>query len=721
MPKNKPIEKIQFKLHPRVFSALGTELVTNDTVAIVELVKNSYDAFATRVDLRLKEDKSTGRQILEIEDNGTGMTREVIENAWCVVATPYRVNNFSATKGKKTRRVSGEKGLGRLSAARLGNRLELITRSENGRCWRINVNWGLLANASDLNDCQVEIEELSKDSYMSPHGTLLRISEIENSWTEDTQKNLAIQLGRLIYPFADINDFEIWLDAPGEGTRSTKIEPHKFLFQPPYAIKGKVDKRGMLHAEYQYIDNERRRENNIKLDIWKRMHPRSNIEKLKDFSKSSGPFDFEIRAWDLDADAVLDLSKRFEVSKKIIREDISAFKGVSVYRDGILVLPKSETRRDWLGLDLRRVSKVGSRFSTSQIVGYVAITAEQNPNIEDTSDRERLKETTASDDFIKLLKEIFEIFEKEREIDRRKYKPEPPLKDLFERLSYKSLIEEMRAKAKENVPLAEIIKFVEVQEAEYENNRKQLEKRILHYHYLASLGTIAGMLVHEVRNRSTSFSKLFETFGEFIRGESSKEKVERDINTAQKASQLLLQLANRFAPLANRNYRSGEKGSCLEEIIQDCINLREDELSSGKIRVSFESKLNGKTLVSMNEAELSTLILNLLDNAWYWLSTSKDIAERHILFEIRRKDTSKIFVGIHDNGPGINPEEKEEIFLPGVTRKPGGIGFGLTISAEIVSQHGGKLELLLPSKLGGASFVFELPPQVVKESKSIPK
>ncbi len=721
MQKNKPIEKIQFKLHPRIFSALGTELVTNDTVAIVELVKNSYDAFATRVDLRLKEDKSTGKQILEIEDNGTGMTREVIENAWCVVATPYRVNNFSTTKGKKTRRVSGEKGLGRLSAARLGNRLELITKSENSQCWRINVNWGLLANASDLNDCQVEIEELSENFYMSPHGTLLRISEIENSWTEDTQKNLAIQLGRLIYPFANINDFEIWIDAPGEGTRSTRIEPHKFLFQPPYAIKGKVDKKGMLHAEYQYIDNERRRNNNIKLDIWKRMHPRSNIEKLKDFSNSSGPFDFEIRAWDLDADSILDLSKRFEVSKKLIREDISAFRGVSVYRDGILVLPKSETRRDWLGLDLRRVSKVGSRFSTSQIVGYVAITAEQNPNIEDTSDRERLKETTASDDFIKLLKEIFEIFENEREIDRRKYKPEPPLKDLFERLSYKSLIEEMRARAKEKVPLAEIIKFVEAQEAEYDSNRKQLEKRILHYHYLASLGTIAGMLVHEVRNRSTSFSKLFETFGEFIRGKSSKEKVERDINTAQKASQLLLQLANRFAPLANRNYRSGEKGACLEEIIQDCLNLREDELSSGKVRVSFESKLNGKTLVSMNEAELSTLILNLLDNAWYWLSTSKDIVERHILFEIRRKDTNKIFVGIHDNGPGVNPEEQEEIFLPGVTRKPGGIGFGLTISSEIVSQHGGKLELLFPSKLGGASFVFELPPQVVKESKSIPK
>ena len=90
-----------------------------------------------------------------------------------------------------------------------------------------------------------------------------------------------------------------------------------------------------------------------------------------------GPFWFEIRAWDIGADDTREISERFTIQRSVIRRAIRAHKGISVYRDGVLVLPKSDNARDWLGLDLRRVGRVGPRLSTSQLVGYVSITADE--------------------------------------------------------------------------------------------------------------------------------------------------------------------------------------------------------------------------------------------------------------------------------------------------------------------------------------------------------
>ena len=78
------IEEVPMKFHPRAFSAFGADLVTNDCVAIAELVKNSYDAFANTVTVSVLPDS------IEIKDDGFGMTADVIREAWAVIATPYK-------------------------------------------------------------------------------------------------------------------------------------------------------------------------------------------------------------------------------------------------------------------------------------------------------------------------------------------------------------------------------------------------------------------------------------------------------------------------------------------------------------------------------------------------------------------------------------------------------------------------------------------------------
>ena len=199
-------ETLPFRIHPRAFKALGADLVTNDVVAIIELVKNAYDAYATRVDVRFGED-AAGKTFIEVQDDGSGMDRKVIEDAWSTVATPFRRDHpFASRSGRKNRRASGEKGLGRLSAARLGDELEMLTQARNQPCWRVRVNWTDLASAEDLQGCSASIS-LTDESPFAGSGTLIRILDIKTNWDDEKLADLKENLPRLCPPLKPPMDF----------------------------------------------------------------------------------------------------------------------------------------------------------------------------------------------------------------------------------------------------------------------------------------------------------------------------------------------------------------------------------------------------------------------------------------------------------------------------------------------------------------------------------
>src|ERR1700728_373578 len=382
-------ERIPFRMHPRVFAALGADLVTNDVVAVIELVKNSYDAMATRVDVIYGSDPKAG-PFLEISDNGLGMSRLVLETAWSVVATPYRTTHSVESRGKITRRTSGEKGLGRLSTARLGKRLQMYTKAAGDTCWLVEVDWSDLARQDSLDTCDATCKSVTGPNCpIASTGTRLRILNLETLWSEEQFEDLRENLSRLLAPFSDVEDFEIHLEVEGSGDLETKIGAPEFLAKPPYAIRGHVDAKGSVKGKYEYhpVIPAKARHEQVALS-WEDVREASEGELRERKSPSCGPFEFEIRAWDISSSDTEDLAHRFQIAKANVRKSIRAHKGISVYRDGILVLPKSEDARDWLGLDLRRFSRIGTRLSTSQIVGYVSISADNNTELEDSSNRE---------------------------------------------------------------------------------------------------------------------------------------------------------------------------------------------------------------------------------------------------------------------------------------------------------------------------------------------
>lgn len=688
-------------MHPRVFAALGSELVTNDVVAIIEIVKNSYDALATHVDVRIHPSENGEKGSIEVADNGTGMTREIIENVWCVVGTPYRLDRPVAKSGQTSRRVSGAKGLGRLSAARLGKRLELSTKSAKEPCWQVKVSWDELANADSLAGCTVDLRECPDESRIAHTGTVVRIYDLYSEWDEATLHGLQEQLSRLVSPFEKMADFKIRLSVPSEEIESVKIEPPSFLTHPPYLIKGYVDESGCVRGSYRYSGAQKKRSEKFKEQRWM-------PNEGEPTNPRCGPFDFEIRAWNMDSESMQEISKRFDVAKATIRRDIRNYRGVSVYRDGILMSPKSDAGREWLGLDLRRVSKVGTRMSTSQLVGYASITAFNNRELKDTSDRERLVDNAASRDFVKLLQSVIAILEDERNKDRDEARhTQAPFQDLFAQLSTRDLVESVNRFASHGGEASAVLPLVEEYSARVEDTVNRIERRLVYYSRLASLGVLSAMIVHEVRNHSTSIGGLTRELRKLIeKGDAVAIKIKDDLKIAEASLHALLRLADRFAPLASRTFRRRKRDSALEEIIEDTIASLEPEFESRKIAVEF--KPQSVTRVAVDPGELMPVIFNLLMNSIYWLGQMKNRRLIKIRLSQRRK-TSRVHVQIDDSGPGIRDGDEERIFWPGVTRKPEGIGMGLTVASEIVAQHGGRMHLVKPGFLGGASFGFDLP------------
>lgn len=689
-------------MHPRVFAALGADLVTNDIVAVIELVKNAYDAFATRVEVNFRR-TTQGALYLEILDNGHGMSREIVQEVFCVVATPYRVENPEAVQGQKTRRSSGAKGLGRLSAARLGGRLEITTRAKGRDAVKFKIDWTGFAARNQLSDCTVEVQEVPGKGV--PFGTTLRIYDLKSDWDHEDIDELQDALSRLLSPFSSPSDFAIFLKPPDEldlGER-VQVKVPKFLARPKYAIRGTVDESGTLHAKYEYspFDNKAPHSAVYKA-TWEQLTNTSSALKRRKLPPEFGPFEFEVRAWDIGRDDTAEIANSFNVPKSSVRKAIRAHKGLSLYRDGILVLPKSEDSRDWLGLDLRRVSRVGSRLSTSQIIGSISISADLNPKLEDTSSREDLARNVAVTQFYETLRLIVSVLESFREDDR--VKPSPKMEDLFNSISADELIDEMEELAERGASAEEALTLARKHGKNLEKTAGQIRSKFTYYSRLATIGTIAHMLVHEIRNRTTAIGNTLRYFQKTY--EFEEELTVKKIASAESAVVALEGLASRFLPLASLGFRRRNRNSMVEERIAECVAILAGELRSAKIEVEFRSK--SETHVAVDPGELDAILLNLFSNSIYWLGAIA--SDRKIKIQTRsKKHDSRVLVEVHDNGPGVSDDDAERIFRPGVTRKPGGVGMGLTVASEVVSEYGGKIFLEQPGRLGGATFAFDLP------------
>ena len=258
--------------------------------------------------------------------------------------------------------------------------------------------------------------------------------------------------------------------------------------------------------------------------------------------------------------------------------------------------------------------------------------------------------------------------------------------------------------ASEGAKGSEFIPVIKSYSSSFEIAKKTIQERFAYYSRLATVGTIAQMIVHEIRNRTTSFGAFLELmmsrFGPF-----KEKELLTAFTRARDSIQSLEKLSDTFAPLASRGFRRRRKEAILEERINSCISLQEGEIKRKNISCKVPA---GSTFVAVDPGELDAIIINLTSNAIYWLGQVEH--QRQLSFSIKHvSDGNRIQVQVIDNGPGIDDDIIEKIFWPGVTRKPGGIGMGLTVASELVAEYGGKLGVRVRDRDTGAKFFFDIP------------
>ena len=309
---------VAFRFHARALAALGRDLVTNDIVAVMELVKNSYDALASSVTVRVWSSSQDGRvPCLQVDDDGHGMDYATIRDVWCVIATPFRRERPVSRMGSLTRSVTGEKGLGRLATARLGRTLDVITKTEGGPVLHFTVDWDNLVKARDLGNAGFEVSELPADALHAEHGTRVSVTGLRTDWNDAKVDELRRHLARLVSPFGHASDFSLRVQIEdGQGPSDARpIEPPAFMSRPKYAIEGNVDETGHITGVYRYrpIQEGDGREHSIH-DTWAPVQASASGPQRLQFEQAvpaCGPFRFEIRAWDLTQDDTRDIAEHF--------------------------------------------------------------------------------------------------------------------------------------------------------------------------------------------------------------------------------------------------------------------------------------------------------------------------------------------------------------------------------------------------------------------------
>lgn len=677
----------------RIIRTLGDELISNETVAMIELVKNSYDADAKQVTVRFVGPLEKGKGRIEVIDDGTGMTLETIKSAWLEPATIIKAGKKRVTS--KRRRILGEKGVGRFAAAKLSEKFIMITRPEGSDDeFVVTFNWGDFSHELYLDQVKCSWER-RKAQALKQHGTILVMDGLNTDWvTKKNEKNdkvvddierleqLRSALSRLISPFKEGKDFSIYLDLPAEyKSLSGKLEAPPSLSHPHYSIRGQIQKDGTYNLVYESA--EKGKEN---IPQGKFVLP-GNLEPL------CGPFYIELRVWD--RDRIDELAVKLKSALKDVRNDLNAAAGISIYRDDFRLMPYGERDNDWLRLDFRRVQNPTLRLSNNQIGGYVLISLKENPKLKDQSNREGIIDSRELTDLKGLIKETITLLE------TRRYKERPRREEKDEHGGLLEIsTEPIKKFVEERYPNdTELLKITQQTTEDVSRKVSKVREVLARYRRLSTLGQLVDVILHDghaALNKIDSEVLLLER--ELNSGTIIKSRLNKNLTFIKGQAKLLTTLFNRIDPFSGRK-RVEPRRFKLDDAIKNVFDILEGEIKKYKINVTLPQS---DIFLTMDESEFQQIMVNLLTNSIYWLSKEPE-SKRQIEVEIE-EDNNTLNIIFSDSGPGVTAGNEKHIFEPYFTTKSEGVGLGLTIAGEIVDEYKGTLELLKEGSLKGACF-----------------
>lgn len=672
----------------RLIALIGEELISDEPVALVELVKNSYDADAHRVEVRFASEIGKPAQIVVVDD-GHGMDLNTVLSAWF---EPGTIAKRKAEVSPGGRVLQGAKGIGRFAAARLAESLFLETKTRGAtEGVVVLLEWGDFRESQYLDEVEMTYEVRPVPDL--DYGTRLTLEKLRKVWSENDYEELHSRLSRLISPFDDVKEFVIYLSVPTHPQLSGEVQPPELILKPKYLLRGSVNAEGQFSGEVQ---------------VDRAVVETLNARKLggKDGKPECGPLEVEIRAWDRDQEGLQPIIERTGLTMHDIRQTLDNYCGVSIYRDGFRVYPYGQKGNDWLNLDIRSRLNPVKNLANNQIVGAVKISRAGNPGLRDRSTREGMVLNSAHAALEVWFREVLSLVEEVRYKFRprreRKIKGEP----LFEAFDLSTVVRKARKDLGADHPVAEVLARTGKQVEEGVARIQEVFSRLL---LSSGLGHMVDIVIHEIGSPLGKISRQLEILENELAGMLSKEQQKR-------ASAMLVSIRGWLEQIHNLRKRLEPQTPAKRGRVE-VFDVREEiestfELYSALIQ---KQRIKYRTLaprdpvrVRMPRACLGQILANLVDNSIFWITREKGAGKGGEI-HVRWRATKQGFtLRVTDDGPGVPVEDLGTIFEPYFTRKPNGMGLGLYIARLVIEPYG-RLIYCEEGDLSGACFeaVFE--------------
>lgn len=669
-------KKLIFKPRARIILQLGEQLIKNESIALLELVKNAYDADASKVKVTMQKVNDPENGIIIVEDDGCGMSPDIIKNVWMEPGSDYKekVLKKLLKENKRTPRFGrlplGEKGIGRFAAHKLGNRIELITKAENGPEVYLAINWDLFGKFRYLEEVPIEIIEREPSYFKNKTGTKIIIKKLKNAWTKGMVRNIYRSLNSFCSPF-DHKVFKVEFEIDKrewvEGLLSWKKIKDYALFNFQVEMKGAYITRfkykftpwpTMTRLTHRIITEE---DEYVKkqLRICDEKHKEIDLAKFK-----IGPVRFQGFIFDRDS-RILSLGVQ---DRKGLKEYLNKNGGVGVYREGIRVYDYGEPENDWLGLDIRRVNFPTGKISNNIVIAAVFLERDKSRDLTEKTNREGFIENDAYKELKQALIYALSRVEKLRQKDKDEIREIYGLKSRQGPVlpKIKELREFVENRIKEEPVKEKINMYLDRIEKGYQEVKGVFLKA-------AGAGLTLSIVIHEIE-------KIIDELKKVVKYEKTSERV----------MNLVKHLADLIEGYTIIIRKSETKKWKLKKLIEQAIFDTEYRLKVHEIDVikDYEKK-EKKIEVNCARNLVINSLINIIDNSIYWLEYAK-VQQKKIYITICERIPDYVSIVLADNGLGFTLPP-EEITKPFVSAKSDGMGLGLHIVDEIMKSHKGKL------------------------------
>lgn len=708
-------ENLSFQVDAGLLFQLGEQLVARRSIALAELVKNSYDADATKVTVLLENVTKKNGTII-VEDNGTGMTFEHIRDSWMTIATIDKVRNpISPIYGRPR---TGAKGVGRFASRKLANKLVLhsVAERKDGKKEKtiIQFEWGRdFSPGQALTQIAIPFERNLVDNN-TPTGVLLYLEDARDIWNEEDVVELEQDLFSLVSPFPEDvlrptkkhhkgdAGFSISIEAPEFPNYSGEMG-ERFLSAAWGVLRGVINEKGV--AEYT-------------LDV---RNPKERIRfspKEKRFAGLSNA-KFRIHYFVYKPDYFRGLAFSARQAARLGRDE----GGIKIYQDGFRVFPYGDPNDDWLGLDLIRARRTvkplgitreledleetikGRPYllspSNNQLFGAVSISRLEHPTITLNISRERLVQNQSFydlQDFVRiginwLTLQYTRIKEREDAKKRPLQKAQPSASEVLNEA--KTRIQ--GSKDITSTTKQEIISVLNLASERVDAEEEEFISELSMLRVLASTGVVVSMMNHQLRGVIDGLRAIHTDLSEleYSIPKSIRPKFNDTLTEMREWKQITENQVSQLGFLLGKEARKRRQRLPLKQVIEEVTKPL--SLYRKDFGITVENNVPaGLRTPPIFEAELHALLLQIFTNA---LKAVRETTTRKISIEAYA-DNNSLHIRMYDTGIGLPTEERENAFKPfETTSAPDpvlgiGTGLGLWIVNEIVRVYAGNAHFI---------------------------